>query len=62
MHLCFIFYSTSQGIGFLQIKPVASWGLILLVGIIEDVREGLKLDLYTKFFYCSIIYNTWIYA
>lgn len=48
--LAFIFYSTSPGIGFLLIIPVASWGLILLVGVMEDLREGLKLDLYTNFF------------
>lgn len=48
--LAFIFYSTSQRIGFLLIIPVASWGLILLVGIIEDLRQGLTLDLYTNFF------------
>jgi len=48
--IAFIVYGSSQGIGYLLLIPVASWGLILVVGSIKGLVVGLTLDLYTNGF------------
>jgi hypothetical protein len=41
-------WSSSKNIGYLLMVPVASWGLMLIVGIIKGLEVGLTLDLYTN--------------
>ena len=48
--IAFLIHRTSQGIGYLLMVPVVSWGLMLVVGMIEGLEVGLKLDLYTNGF------------
>jgi len=48
--IAFLIYGYSQGIGYLLLVPVASWGLMLVIGIIEGLEVGLTLDLYTNGF------------
>ena len=55
MVMAFIFNATaflvngsSQNIGYLLMVPVASWGLMLVVGIIKGLESGLSLDQYTN--------------
>jgi len=37
-------------IGYLLLVPVASWGLMLVVGSIKGLGVGITLDLYTNWF------------
>lgn len=48
--IAFLLYSSSKGIGYLLMIPVASWGVMLFVGMIEGLEVGLTLDLYTNGF------------
>lgn len=44
----FLINSSSQNIGYLLMVPVASWGLMLIVGIVNGLESGLSLDQYTN--------------
>ena len=44
----FLINSSSQNIGYLLMVPVASWGLMVIVGIINGLESGLSLDQYTN--------------
>lgn len=44
----FLMNSSSQNIGYLLLVPVGSWGLMVIVGILNDLKSGLSLDLYTN--------------
>ena len=46
--IAFLIYSSSKSIGYLLMVPVASWGLMLVVGMVEGLEAGLTLDLYTN--------------
>lgn len=48
--IAFLLYGSSRGIGYFLLVPVASWGLMLVVGVIEGLRVSLTLDLYTNGF------------
>jgi hypothetical protein len=48
--IAFLKNDFSQAIGYLLIVPIASWGLILVVGMIEGLETGLRLDQYTNGF------------
>lgn len=48
--IAFLIHSSSQGIGYLLMVPIASWVLMLVVGMIEGLETGLALDLYTNGF------------
>lgn len=48
--IAFLLYAPYRGIGYLLLVPVASWGLILVVGVIEGLQVALTLDLYTNGF------------
>lgn len=44
----FLINSSSRNIGYLLMVPVASWGLMFIVGIINGLESGLSLDQYTN--------------
>ena len=48
--IAFLIYGSSQVIGYLLLVPVASWGIMLVLGIIEGLGVGLTLDLYVNGF------------
>jgi len=48
--IAFLIHGSSQAIGYLLLVPVASWGLMLVVGSIKGLGVGITLDLYTNWF------------
>jgi hypothetical protein len=46
--VAFLMDSSTRNMGYLLIIPVASWALMLSIGIIKGMETGLSLDLYTN--------------
>lgn len=46
--VAFLMNSSLRSIGYLLMVPVASWSVMLIVGIIKGFEVGLSLDLYTN--------------
>src|SRR5688572_3770705 len=44
----FLMVSSLRNIGYLLMVPVASWALMLIVGVIKGLEAGISLDLYTN--------------
>jgi hypothetical protein len=46
--VAFLIGSSLRNIGFLLLVPVASWGVMLVVGMNKGLEAGLSLDVYTN--------------
>lgn len=46
--VAFLINSSSRKIGYLLLVPVACWGVMLVVGMINGMEVGLSLDFYTN--------------
>lgn len=46
--VAFLMVNSLRNIGYLLMVPVASWALMLIVGIIKGLEAGISLDLYTN--------------
>jgi len=46
--VAFLISRTSRSIGYLLLVPVASWGAMLVIGIIKGIETGISLDIYTN--------------
>lgn len=46
--VAFLIDGSSRNIGYLLIVPVASWGIMLVVGMIKGLEVGISLDFYTN--------------
>lgn len=46
--VAFLMVGSLRNIGYLLMVPVASWALMLIVGVIKGLEAGLSLDVYTN--------------